>query len=82
MKGQRNERLESAGLVLQRTRAKHVIDALRHRLDVAVQHRDVRSQSEPVRDAMNIQIPFGAALVAADLLTHPFGEDLRAAAGQ
>jgi hypothetical protein len=36
MKREWNERLESAGLILQRTRAHHVVDALLHRLDVTV----------------------------------------------
>ena len=35
-----------------------------------------------MRDAMNIQVPFGPALVAADLLAHSLGKDLRAAARQ
>ena len=82
MEGQWNERLESTGLVLQRTRTQHVIDALLHRLDVAIQHRDVGAQPEPMRDAMNVEIPLGAALVAADLLAHALGKDLRAATGQ
>ncbi len=42
MERQRNERLEAAGLVLQRARPQHVIDALGMRLDVPVEHRHVR----------------------------------------
>ena len=53
MKRERDERLESAGLVLQRARAHHVIDALFHRLDVPVEHRDVGAQPEAMRDAMD-----------------------------
>jgi hypothetical protein len=82
MEGQRDERLKSAGLVLQRSRAQHVIDTLLHRLDVPIQHRDVGTQPESMRDAMNIEIPLGATLVATDLLTHALGKDLCAAAGQ
>ena len=35
-----------------------------------------------MRDAMNVEIPIGAALVVADLLAHALGEDLGAAARQ
>ncbi len=37
---------------------------------------------EAVRDAVDVEVAIGAALVVADLLPHPLGEDLRAAAGQ
>ena len=82
MKRQRDERLEAAGLVLQRAGAQHVIDALLVRLDVAVQHRDVRLHAEAVRDAMNRQPSIGVGLVVADLPPYALGKHLRAAAGQ
>ena len=82
MERQRDERLEPAGVVLQRARAQHVIDALLERLDVAVEHRDVRAHAEPVREAMDREVAIGAALVVADLPAHALGEDLGAAAGQ
>ena len=82
MKRQRDEGLKSAGLVLQRAGAQHVIDALFVRLDVAVQHRDVRFHPEAMRDAMNRQPPIGVSLVVADLLAHPLGEDFGSSAGQ
>ncbi len=82
MKCQGNERLEATGLVLQRTRAHHVIDALAHRFDVAVQHRNVGRHPELVRDAMNGEITIGVALVVADLLAHALRKDLGAATGQ
>jgi hypothetical protein len=59
-----------------------VVDPLLHRLDVPVEHRHVRAQPEPVREAVDVQIAIGAALVAADLLPHALGKDLGAAAGQ
>ena len=46
MKRERDERLEAAGLVLQRAHLHQVIDALLHRLDVAVEHRDVGAHAE------------------------------------
>ena len=67
MERQRDERLEPAGLVLQRPRAQHVIDALLGRLDVPVEHRHVRAHAEPMRDAMDVEIALGAALVVRDL---------------
>ena len=82
MKRQRNERLEAAGLILQRSRTHHVIDTLAHRLDVAIQHRDVGRHPELMRDAMNGEIAIGVALVVADLLAHSFREDLGAATGE
>ena len=60
----------------------HVIDALGGRLDVAVEHRDVRAHAEPVRDAVNLEIAIGAALVVADLPPHALRENLGAAARQ
>ena len=68
--------------ILQRARAQHVIDALGDRLDVAVEHRDVRAQPEPMRDAVDLEIAIGTALVVTDLLAHPLGEHLGAAARQ
>ena len=82
MERERDERLEPAGLVLQRARAQHVIDALLHRLDVPVQHRHVGAHAEPVGEAMDVEVAVRAALVVADLLSHAFGENLGAAARQ
>ena len=60
----------------------HVIDAFLQRLDVPVEHRDVRADAEPVRDAVDGEVAIGIALVVADLPAHALGEDLGAAAGQ
>ena len=40
------------------------------------------AHAEPVRDAMNLEVAVGAALVVRDLPAHALGEDLRAAARQ
>ena len=82
MERQRDERLEPAGLVLQRARPQHVIDALFGRLDVPVEHRHVGAQAEPVRGPVDLEVPLGAALVVGDLPAHALGEDLGAAARQ
>ena len=82
MKRQRDERLDRAGVVLQRPHPQHVVDPLGGRLDVAVEHRDVRAHAEPVRDAVDLQIAIGAALVVADLAPDPLRENLGAAARQ
>src|SRR5687767_8916408 len=51
-------------------------------LDVAVQHRDIGSHAEAVRDPMNVEIPVRAALVMADLPANALGENLGAATRQ
>jgi hypothetical protein len=82
MKRERNERLEAAGFILERTCAHHVVDALLHRLDVTVEHGHVGAQSEPVRNSMDGQVSIRVALVVTDLPPHTFRENLGAAAGQ
>ena len=82
MERERNERLEAAGLVLQRAGAQHVVDAFLGGLDVAVEHRHVRAHAEPVGEPVNGQVAVGVRLVVADLGAHALGEDLGAAAGQ
>jgi hypothetical protein len=82
VEGERDERLESAGLVLQRPCAQHVIDAFFRRLDVPVQHRHIRPHPEAVSPAVSVEISVGSALVVADLLPNPLGEDFGAAARQ
>ena len=82
MKGQGDERLEAAGLVLQRARAQHVIDPFFRRLDVSVQHRHVRPHAETMRRAMNLEVPIGSAFVVGDLAADTLGEDFRAAPRQ
>ena len=59
-----------------------VIDALGHRLDVAVEHRHVGAHAEAVRGAVHRQVAVAVALVVGDLAAHPRREDLGAAAGQ
>ena len=82
MERQRNERHESAGLVLRLAQKQHVIETLLNRLDVAIQHRGVALQPEPVGGPGDldprgmIDLPFEEYLVGV------VRQDLRAAAGQ
>ena len=82
MKRQRDERLKTARFILQRAGAQHVIHALFVRLDMAVQHRDVRLHPEAVRRAVDRQPPVGVRFVVADFLPHALGEHFGASAGQ
>ena len=49
---------------------------------MSVQHRDVGAQAEPVRDAMDAEVPIGVALIVTDLPADTLGEDLGSAARQ
>ncbi len=82
MERERDERLQAAGLVLERARAEHVIHPLLDRLDVPVEHRDVGAHPEAVREPVDREVAVGAALVVADLLPHALSEHFRAAARQ
>ena len=57
-------------VVLQRANPHQMIDALLHRLDVPVEHRDVGAHAEPMRGAMDGEIAIAVALVVADLPAH------------
>ena len=59
-----------------------VVDPLFHRLDVAVEHRDVGAHAQSVRRAMDRRVAIAVALVVADLAAHALGENLGAAARQ
>ena len=82
MERERDERLEALRLVLQLAQAEDVIDAMRERLDVPVEHRRVGAHAHAVRDAMHLEVLVGGGLVVADLATDVLVEDLGAAAGQ
>ena len=82
MERERDERLHATGFVLQRTRPQHVIDPLFVGLDVAVEHGDVRTHPEAVRQPVDRQVAVGVRLVVADLAADPLGEDLRPAPRQ
>ena len=58
-----------------------MIDALRVRLDVAVEHRRRAAHAHLVPGAMHLQPLLGRLLPAADLVAHCRIENLRAAAG-
>ena len=80
MEGQRHERLKAAGLILQLAETQQMVDAVVIVLDVAVEHRAVRAQSEFVRRAVDVE-PFGGVrLVLADPTAHVRMKDLRPAA--
>jgi hypothetical protein len=44
-----------------------MVHALFERLDVPVEHRHVGAQPETMRDAVDVEIPIGPALVVTDL---------------
>src|SRR5260370_41981523 len=78
MKRERNEGLKAPGLVLQRPRANHVIDALRGCLDVAVEHRHVRAHAQPMRDAVNVEVSRRPTFVVGKLAAYALRKDLGA----
>jgi hypothetical protein len=65
MEGQRNERLESAGFILQLPEPDHVIDAVKRVFDMAVEHRGIGSQSERMGRAVDVDPAAGVGLVLA-----------------
>src|SRR2546425_6393696 len=78
---QRDERQEPARRVLLGSEPQQVIDPLRQRLDMAVEHRRVRPDAERMGDAVDLApaVAVGLARVAEEL-GHPRREDLGAAA--
>ena len=82
VKRQRDEGLESAGLVLERPQLQQVVDAVLFVLDVAVEHGAVRLEAQVVRRARHLDPLVGRDLVVADNAPHPFAEDLGAASGE
>ena len=51
-------------------------------LDVAVQHRRIRANAQPVRNAVHLDPVFGVELLLGDGRAHALAEHLGAAAGQ
>ena len=82
MKGQRNKRLEAAGLVLQRAQLQQMIDAVFVVFDVAVEHGRIRLQPDLVRQLGGFEPLVAVDLVVADDVAHAVGKNFRAAAGQ
>ena len=79
---ERDEGEEAAGLVLLGAQPEQVVDPLLVRLDVAVEHRAVRRDAEPVRRVVGAEPEVGVLLAGRDELAHAVGEDLGAAARQ
>ena len=79
---ERDEGEEAAGLVLLGAQPEQVVDPLLVRLDVAVEHRAVRRDPEPVRRVVGAEPEVRMLLAGRDELAHAVGEDLGAAARQ
>ena len=77
MKGQGNESLEPARLVLQGAQAQQVLDPFLQGFEGAVEHGAVGSQAQAMGRAVNFQPLHGGALVGADALAYAGCEDLR-----
>src|ERR1035437_1118498 len=81
MKRQRNEGLESAGLILHGAQLQQVVNAVFVVLNVAVEHGGVGLETQLVGQPGRLQ-PFVAVdLVVANDGSHAGGKDLSAAAG-
>ena len=80
--GERHERGEAVRFVLQFAQPAQVVDPLRRRLDVAVEHRAGAPLAHLVPGAVDFEPFLGALLAAANLVAHFGIENLRAAAGQ
>ena len=81
VESERNERLESLRLILQRAQPHHVIHAILFVLNVAIEHRAIRLQSDLMGDARRVDPLIAIDLVVADDAAHPVVEDFRAASG-
>ena len=79
VKRQRDESLESAGLVLQRAQTQQMIRLLLRGLDVAVEHRAVGLQAGAVRRARDLEPARRADFEWEEELVHSLREDLGAA---
>ena len=82
MERERDEGEEAARLVLLVAQPEQVVDPLLVGLDVAVQHRAVRRDAEPVRGVVHVEPDVRVLLPGRDEPAHAIGEDLGAAAGQ
>src|SRR4051794_30022215 len=82
MVSERNVGEESTGLILQIAQHPEMLDALLDRLDVTVEHRAVRSNTESVRDAMYFDPILTSELLVGDVHANTLPENLRSATGQ
>ena len=79
---ERDEREEAARAVLLLAEAQDVVDALLVRLDVAVEHRAVRRDPEPMRGVVHVEPDVRVLLPGRDERADAVGEDLGPAAGE
>src|SRR5919204_4855820 len=79
---ERDEREEPAARVLLRAQPQQVVDPLLVRLDVAVQHRALGRDPEPVCGVVDVEPLVGVLLPGSDQAADAVGEDLGAAAGE
>src|SRR5947209_1837934 len=82
MKGERDEGLKAAGLILQLAQPNQVIDAMPGLLDVTVEHGGVGAQAELMSLAMDANPGVGIGFVLADLVADFGMENFGAAARQ
>ncbi len=82
VKGERDDRLEAAGFLLQGSQSQQVIDPMPRLFDVAVEHGRVRAEAEAVGFAMHVEPDVGVGFVFAELLADFGIEDFRTAAGE
>ena len=82
VEGERDEGQEAAGLVLQVAQAQQVVDPLLVRLHVAVEHRAVGRDAEPVGGAVGVEPEVGMLLARGNQTAHAVGEHLGTASGQ
>src|SRR5262245_56845768 len=80
MKGQRNECLKAAGLVLQLAQPQQMVDAVIGVLDVSIQHRAIGPEAQAMRSAMDVEPLAGVRLVLANLAADLRMENLGPAA--
>ena len=79
---QRDESGEASGLVLQLAQLPHVIHPVRHRLEMAEQHRTGAVAAQPMPGAVDIKIFLGGLLALGDPVAHFLLKNLRPAACQ
>ncbi len=74
---ERDEGIETAGVVLELAQPDHVVRELARRLDVPVEHRRVRLEAGLVRRAHHVQPLLPADLALADKVAHAAAETRR-----
>src|SRR3954451_15774781 len=82
MERERDESEKPTCAVLLFPQAEQMVDPLLVRLDVPVQHRAMRRDTEPVRRVVHVEPDVGMLLARGDEPPYALGEDLRAAPRQ